>query len=222
MTAFIPTCAGAQGNLAARSSAWVSTAAAARPVVRRAAPMRRASPAMVLDAVTATTHLLTENPAVLQKVADAFNTLGLPEPVTTYGHPVMMAGLVLGMGVPGAFFGWQGRLNDDKKAGVKQKQLHENVMLAFFILAFLGGTGGTLSVAMQGYDIWESKHAISALVVLFLLGANSLLAYTGFTVGNDGTPKGRIQGRKLHAYFGIATMASFFVHALLGVSILLE
>lgn len=134
----------------------------------------------------------------------------------------MMAGLVLGMGVPGAYFGWQGRLNPNKKEGVGQKKVHENIMLAFFLLAFLGGTGGTLSTAMQGYDVWQSKHFVSAVVVLVLLGCNGFLAYTGFTVGNDGSPKGRMEGRKLHSYFGIAVMCAFLVHALLGVNILLS
>lgn len=173
---------------------------------------------MVADPVAATTQLLSENPMFLQKIAEVFK--GLPEPVVEYGHPAMMAVMVLGMGVPGAYIGWQGRLNEDKRAGVEQKKLHENIMLAFFLLAFLGGTGGTLSTAMQGYDIWESAHAKSALVVLLLLGANSIIAYTGFTIGTDGTPKGRLQGRKFHAYFGVATMLAFLVHAGLGVNIL--
>lgn len=224
MTAFI-TAAGAAAttSLTSRSSAWLSTSTIPRRAKRvtAARPSRCNVPSMVLDPVSATTHLLSDNPAFLQKIADAFNSLGLPEPVTTYGHPALMAFMVLGMGLPGAVFGWKGRLNEDKKAGVKQKQLHENIMLAFFLLAFLGGTGGTLAVAMQGYDVWQSPHAISALVVLILLGANSVLAYSGFTIGTDGTPKGRLAGRKFHAYFGAVTMAAFFVHAALGVNILL-
>lgn len=130
--------------------------------------------------------------------------------------------MVMGMGVPGAVFGWQGRLNEDKKAGLAQKTLHENIMIAFFLLAFLGGTGGTLSVAMQGYDIWETPHFKSAVAVLLLLGVNSVFAYSGFTIGNDGSPKGRLQGRKLHAYFGVAVMAAFLVHGILGVKVLLS
>lgn len=138
-----------------------------------------------------------------------------------YGHPALMAFMILGMGVPGAVFGWQGRLNEDKKKGVQQKQLHENVMIAFFLLAAFGGFGGTLSTAMQGYDVWQSPHAISALVVLLLLGANSVVAYSGFTIGNDGSPKGRLEGRKLHSYFGLAVLAAIAVHIFFGVQILL-
>lgn len=178
-------------------------------------------PKMVADPLIATSQLICENPAFVQKIAGAFQTLNMPEPLVSYGHPAMMGFMVLGMGLPGAVIGWQGRLNEDKRKGVEQKKLHENIMLAFFLLAILGGSGGTLSTAMQGFDIWETAHAKSALLVLLLLGANSLLAYSGFTIGNDGTPKGRRQGRKLHSYFGIAVMAVFAIHAFLGVQILL-
>lgn len=95
-------------------------------------------------------------------------------------------------------------------------------MLAFFLLAFLGGIGGTLSVAMQGFDIWESPHFKSSVLVLAMLGVNSVLAYSGFTIANDGSPKGRLQGRKLHAWFGVAAMTALLVHGVLGVTILLE
>lgn len=176
---------------------------------------------MIADPLMATSQLVSENPAIVQKIAAAFQTLNMPEPLVSYGHPAMMGLMVLGMGLPGAVIGWQGRQNENKRKGVEQKKLHENIMLAFFLLAILGGTGGTLSTAMQGFDIWETAHAKSALVVLLLLGANSLLAYSGFTIGNDGTPKGRLQGRKIHSYFGIVVMAAFAVHAFLGVQILL-
>ncbi|PXF49442.1 hypothetical protein BWQ96_00758 [Gracilariopsis chorda] len=189
---------------------------------RRNAPYTTVRPAlrMALDP-NLPTHLLAANPVWLTKVADAIATLNLPKWLVEWGHPGMMAFMVLGMGTPGAYIGWQGRLNPDKRAGVAQKRLHENIMIAFFLLAFLGGTGGTLSVAMQGYDIWQSPHFISSAVVLAMLAVNSTLAYSGFTIGNDGTPKGRLQGRKLHAYFGIATMLAFLVHGALGALILL-
>ena len=176
----------------------------------------------ISDATTnVSTLLLSANPVLLQKVADSFGTLGMPSWLVEWGHPAMMTFMVLGMGTPGAVVGWKGRLNENKKEGVQQKKLHENIMLAFFLLAFLGGTGGTLSVAMQGFDIWESPHFISAVTVLALLGLNSIIAYSGFTIGTDGTPKGRIQGRKFHSYFGVATMTAFLVHGILGANILL-
>lgn len=131
-----------------------------------------------------------------------------------------MGFMLLGMGLPGALIGWAGRLAKDRKKGVQQKHLHENIMLAFFLLAFLGGTGGTLSVAMQGYDVWQTPHFYSSVAVLVLLGVNTTIAYSGFTIGNDGSPKGRLAGRKFHAYFGSFIMAVLFVHAALGLRVL--
>lgn len=130
--------------------------------------------------------------------------------------------MILAMGMPGALIGWNGRQNEDKRKGVEQKQLHENIMIAFTLLAAFGGFGGTLSVVMQGYDIWTSPHALSAALVLLLLVANAVMAYSGFTIGNDGSPAGRLQGRTIHAYFGAATMAVFLLHGYLGASILLQ
>lgn len=164
---------------------------------------------------------LTANPAAVDTVAKAFGTLNLPTWAVEWGHPAMMGLMVLGMGVPGAAFGWQGRLNEDKKKGVQQKKLHEIVMVAFGLLAFFGGVGGILSTAMQGYDILTTPHALSAGLVLAALATNGILAYSGFTIGTDGTPKGRIRGRTVHAYLGAATMTLFVLHAALGVVILL-
>lgn len=189
----------------------------AKPQARR----NHSATMVVTEGMQAASTLLSENPVFLQKIASGFGTLGLPPWAVQYGHPALMSFMVLGMGFPGAYLGWTGRNNKDKKEGVAQKKLHENVILAFYLLAILGGSGGTLSVAMQGYDVWQSPHAISALVVLLLLGANSAIAYSGFTLGNDGSGKGRQQGRTLHAYFGASIMVGFLIHAGFGVKLLL-
>lgn len=178
-----------------------------------------ASPRMSLASSALT---VAANPAALESLSNALKTLNMPDWLVQWGHPGMMSFMVLGMGVPGATLGWLGRLNDNKPEGVKQKQTHENIMLAFAMLAALGGFGGTISVAMQGYDVWQSPHAKSAAAILAFLAANAIIAYSGFSVGNDGSPKGRLQGRKLHAYLGSATMAVFLIHAYLGVKILTE
>lgn len=133
-----------------------------------------------------------------------------------------MAFMVLGMGVPGAAIGWVGRVNKSKKDGAAQKRLHAKVMAAFYLLAFLGGTGGTLATAMQGYDIWTTVHFKTAVAVLVLLGMNSALAGSKFKLGNDGSGKGMLAGRKLHAYFGTAVIVAFFAHGALGLKMLLE
>jgi Protein of unknown function (DUF4079) len=187
---------------------------ASRPVALPRAPPR-SSLAEVGGALAA-------NPAALETLSGAFKTLGMPVWLVQWGHPAMMGFMVLGMGVPGAAFGWAGRLNIDKRRGVQQKQTHENIMLAFVMLAALGGFGGTLSVAMQGYDVWESAHAKSAAAILAMLVGSAVFAYTGFALGTDGSPKARLTGRKVHAYFGTVAMSLFLVHAYLGVKILLE
>lgn len=180
-------------------------------------PLPCVAPRASLDAV-----LLAANPAWLESVANSFKTLGMPSWLVAYGHPAMMTAMVVGMGGGGAAFGWLGRLNSDKRAGVKQKSTHENIMLAFWMLAFLGGTGGVLSTAMQGYDILESPHAASAGVVMAILSVVGIYAYTGFSIGSDGSPKARMQGRTVHAWMGVATMVVFLAHGALGVKILLE
>lgn len=193
--------------------------------LRTHTPLRAHTPALARRAPRA--HLdtglaLATNPAWLTSLADAFGTLGMPKWLVTYGHPAMMAFMVVGMGGGGAAAGWAGRLNGDKREGVKQKALHENIMVAFWMLAFLGGSGGVLSTAMQGYDIFESPHAASAALVLTMLSAVGVYAYSGFSLGNDGSPKAKMKGRTIHAWLGAATMGVFLIHGALGVNILLQ
>lgn len=77
-------------------------------------------------------------------------------------------------------------------------------------------SGGTLSVAMQGYPVWKSPHALSAAAVLLGLTANAFIAFSGF----GDTPAKRLSGRKLHAYFGTAVMVLLLVHSVIGFSLL--
>ena len=172
-------------------------------------------------------HLADEavkNPLVIQRVADYFNTLGIPKSVVEYGHPVMMGVMVLAMGFGGGLTGWAGRLNSDKRRGAQQKSLHANIMGAFTLLALLGGSGGLLSVAMQGFPVGQSTHAITAVVVLALLMVNGTIAGTGFGAGGkrgkEATDAIR-QGRQVHAYLGAAILAALAVHAAFGMQILL-
>jgi hypothetical protein len=165
-----------------------------------------------------------QNPLVIQRIADYFKTLSIPEPVVEYGHPVMMTIMVAAMGLGGAYLGWAGRLNPDKRAGVKQKQTHATVMGAFTLLAFLGASGGMLSVAMQGFPVGQSAHALSAVLVLVLLSFNGIYAGTGFGAGSK---RGReateaaAQGRRVHAYLGVAIVAALLLHAFLGLQMII-
>jgi len=140
------------------------------------------------------------NPVVIQKVADYVDTLGLPRFVIKWGHPAMMGLMVAGMGMPGAAFGWAGRLGKGKDS-LKMKSLHEQVMIAFWLLAFAGALGGSLSLAEQGHEIWtlQDPHFVSSLAVLGLLTINAVYAYSGF---GGTTPQEKLKGRTVHAYLG--------------------
>eukprot|EP00190_Bangiopsis_sp_CCMP1999_P004975 CAMPEP_0198737752 /NCGR_PEP_ID=MMETSP1475-20131203/68027_1 /TAXON_ID= ORGANISM="Unidentified sp., Strain CCMP1999" /NCGR_SAMPLE_ID=MMETSP1475 /ASSEMBLY_ACC=CAM_ASM_001111 /LENGTH=210 /DNA_ID=CAMNT_0044501621 /DNA_START=71 /DNA_END=703 /DNA_ORIENTATION=- len=188
------------------------TAATSSTVRRARAPPKRVQMAMDLDTMRDAVLTVAANPAWLQKVGAAFDSMGIPAPIIKWGHPAAMGTMIAFMGIPGAAIGWLGRLSEDKKRGVSLKQLHENVMVAFLLLAFAGASGGTLSTVEQGIDIWQSTHFKSAVLVLGLLTANAVLAYSGFGTN----PKSRVQGRKVHAYLGAATMVTLLVHGAIG------
>eukprot|EP00188_Purpureofilum_apyrenoidigerum_P002537 Plantae.Rhodophyta-Purpureofilum_apyrenoidigerum.ctg26039.p1 GENE.Plantae.Rhodophyta-Purpureofilum_apyrenoidigerum.ctg26039~~Plantae.Rhodophyta-Purpureofilum_apyrenoidigerum.ctg26039.p1 ORF type:complete len:211 (+),score=24.14 Plantae.Rhodophyta-Purpureofilum_apyrenoidigerum.ctg26039:216-848(+) len=168
--------------------------------------------ALDVDAVKDAVVTVAANPAWLQKVAAAFDSMGIPAPIIKWGHPAAMGTMIAFMGIPGAAIGWLGRLSEDKKRGVNLKRLHESVMVAFLLLAFAGATGGTLSTAEQKIDIWQSTHFKSALVVLGLLTANAVLAYSGF----GSNPQSRTKGRTVHSYLGAATMVGLVIHGAIG------
>lgn len=165
-----------------------------------------------------------QNPAVVQKIADYTNTLNVPQSITELGHPITMAALVLAMGYGGAYIGWRGRLNTDKRRGVQQKQLHATLMGAFLPLAIIGAFGGTVSVAMQGSAVWQTAHAKTALGVLALLTANAALALSGFGAGGkrgrEATQAAQ-SGRAAHAYLGSAILAALLIHMAFGVQMLM-
>lgn len=45
----------------------------------------------------------------IEAIANWFNTLGTPEPIVHWGHPVMMGIVVVAMGSAVAWAGWRGR-----------------------------------------------------------------------------------------------------------------
>ena len=54
--------------------------------------------------------------ASIQPIADWFNSLGTPEPIIHWGHPLMMAIVAFVMGGAAALAGWKGRT--DRKSVV--------------------------------------------------------------------------------------------------------
>ena len=56
---------------------------------------------------------------LLEPIASQFRSLGIPEPITHWGHPVMMAIVVAAMGSFVGYTGWQGCLATDKESHSK-------------------------------------------------------------------------------------------------------
>ena len=51
---------------------------------------------------------------MLEPIAAWFSSLGIPEPIVHWGHPLMMAIVVFVMGSFVGFVGWRGRIVKDK------------------------------------------------------------------------------------------------------------
>ena len=152
--------------------------------------------------------------ASLQPIADWFNSLGTPDPIVHWGHPLMMATVVFVMGSAVALAGWRGRTLavTNTELAVKNKADHRKIapLMYFFLVA--GYTGGVLSLVMQGEPILESRHFITGTVVIASLTINALLAATGF-IGNKET------ARTVHAYVGSTALIILIVHAALGLKL---
>lgn len=150
----------------------------------------------------------------LEPIANWFNTLGTPEPIVHWGHPVMMAIVVFAMGTAVALAGWKGRTlaTTDQEAAIKNKAEHRKIAPLMYIFLVLGYTGGVLSLVMQGEPILESPHFITGTLVIALLTVNAILAATGF-IGNKET------ARTIHAYVGSVALLILVAHAVLGLNL---
>ena len=151
--------------------------------------------------------------ASIQPIADWFNTLGTPEPIVHWGHPLMMAIVAFVMGGAAALAGWKGRLaTTNTEVAVKNKADHRKIAPLMYIFLVLGYTGGVLSLVMQGQPILESRHFVTGTIVIFLLTINALLAATGF-IGNKEV------ARTVHAYVGSAALLVIVAHAAFGLKL---
>lgn len=148
----------------------------------------------------------------LEPIAAFFRSLGIPEPVTHWGHPAMMGIVVFVMGSYTAYAGWQGRSATDAEVGAQKKAEHRKLAPLLFLFIATGYTGGVLSLVMQEQPIMESPHFWTGSVVIGLLALNGLISLTKFA--GD-----RPQLRSLHAYLGSAAMLLLFVHAFLGLKL---
>lgn len=147
----------------------------------------------------------------LEPIAQWFTSLGTPESIVHWGHPVMMGIVVFTMGSFTAYAGWKSRTSEDKEIAEKNRLDHRK--LAPFLLLFitLGYTGGVLSLVMQHHSILESPHFWTGSIVILLLGVNSILAKL--------FPSNPQLLRTAHAYLGSVAMIILFTHAFLGLNL---
>ena len=152
--------------------------------------------------------------ASLEPIADWFNTLGTPEPIVHWGHPLMMATVAFVMGGAAALAGWRGRTlaTTNSEVAIKNKADHRKIAPLMYVFLVLGYTGGVLSLVMQGQPILESRHFITGTIVISLLTVNALIAATGF-IGNKAT------ARTIHAYVGSVALIIMVVHAAFGLKL---
>lgn len=149
---------------------------------------------------------------LLEPLAAGFRSLGIPEPITRWGHPVMMAIVVLAMGSTVAWAGWQGRLAEDPQVRQKNFLTHRQVAPLMTLFLFLGYSGGVLSLVMQQHAILASPHFWTGTLVLVLLAVNGTLAATNFGGGAASL-------RTVHAALGTGLMGLLLIHGVLGLQL---
>lgn len=149
----------------------------------------------------------------LEPLAAWFRSLGIPEPITHWGHPVMMGTVIFIMGSYVAYSGWKSRLTTDGEVAAKSRATHRQIAPFMTLFLALGFTGGVLSLVMQKHPILESPHFWSGLIVLLLLGINGAIAFFGF----GGEQKELL--RTLHAYIGSFILIILVIHTVLGLNL---
>ncbi|MFP4103045.1 DUF4079 domain-containing protein [Coleofasciculus sp.] len=149
---------------------------------------------------------------VLEPIAAWFRTLGVPEPIVHWGHPVMMGIVIFVLGSFVAYMGWRSRLTKDGEVAAKSRASHRQLAPLMYLFIALGYTGGVLSLVMQHKPIFESPHFWTGSSAVILLGINALMTF-GF--GGD---KKQVF-RTAHAYLGSTIMILLVVHVVLGLKL---
>lgn len=149
---------------------------------------------------------------LLEPIANQFRSLGIPDPIVHWGHPLMMAIVIFVMGSFIGLAGWRGRVIADSAMAMKSRADHRKLAPWMFLFVALGYIGGVLSLVMQHEAVLESPHFWTGSIVLILLAANGIIAFTGFG-GN------RALLRTVHAYLGSTALCLLFLHAVLGLKL---
>lgn len=149
----------------------------------------------------------------LEPLAAWFRSLGIPEPITHWGHPLMMSIVIFSMGSYVAYAGWRGKTTTDGEIAAKNFAAHRQLAPLMSMFLAMGYTGGILSLVIQKQPILESPHFWTGSIVLIMLGINGAIAFSGF-----GGEKKEIF-RNFHAYLGSAVMIVLVIHAVLGLKL---
>ncbi|MGB3535817.1 MAG: DUF4079 domain-containing protein [Microcoleaceae cyanobacterium] len=149
---------------------------------------------------------------LLEPIASQFRSMGIPEPITHWGHPVMMGIVIFVMGSFVGYSGWKGRLTTDEKVATTNHSAHGKLAPWMFLFLALGYTGGLLSLVMQRQPILESPHFWTGTVLLGLLGLNGLISLSGFGGG-------KAVFRTTHAYVGSIALGLMLIHVVLGLKL---
>ena len=149
---------------------------------------------------------------LLEPIASQFRSMGIPEPIVHWGHPVMMAIVVFVMGSFVGLAGWRGRVIADQKIAMNSRADHRKLAPWMFLFIAAGYTGGILSLVMQHQSILESPHFWTGSIVVILLALNGAISLVGFG-GNKPVM------RTVHAYLGSTALCLLFLHAVLGLKL---
>ncbi|HEY9882769.1 MAG TPA: DUF4079 domain-containing protein [Thermosynechococcaceae cyanobacterium] len=155
---------------------------------------------------------MTSLSELLEPIAAWFRGLGIPSPITQWGHPAMMGIVIFVMGSYVAYAGWRGRLAADKEVAAKNRADHRKLAPLMFLFLALGYTGGVLSLVMQHKPIFASPHFWTGTAAIGLLATNSSLSLAGFWGDKSGL-------RMLHAYLGTVAIGLLVVHTALGIKL---
>jgi Protein of unknown function (DUF4079) len=153
---------------------------------------------------------------MLAPIVAWFKSLGMPELIVHWGHPLMMGIVIVVLGSYMGLAGWRGRtlMATDKAAALQSHTDHRKLAPLMTIFLTLGFTGGVLSMAMHDKPLLESPHFWTGAIVLILLYTNGALSTFGFVGKED-----KANLRTLHAYLGSAALSVMVIHAALGLKL---
>ncbi len=150
---------------------------------------------------------------LLEPLAAWFRSLGMPDVIVHWGHPVMMGIVVLVMGSFTAYMGWRSRFVKDGEEVAKSRASHRQLAPWVFLFITLGYTGGVLSLVMQQQPVLESPHFWTGTGVIGLMAISAITPLIGF----GGEKKEAY--RTFHAYLGGVVAILLIAHGIFGLQL---